>query len=93
MNGVCNETPFGPRHNITNKVAYALKKDSDQPGYPPSLIRVFAVRMELGYNLRYPLRAKQRLFSDWANAHAYLSLHQAHYATYVGFVLSQLMYG
>ena len=36
MSGVCNETPFGPRHDRTNKVACAPKED--QPGYPPSLI-------------------------------------------------------
>ena len=35
-----NDTP----HDKTNKVACAPSKDSDQPGHPPSLIRVFAVR-------------------------------------------------
>ena len=28
----------------TNKMACAPSEDSDQPGHPPSLIRVFAVR-------------------------------------------------
>ena len=27
----------------TNKMIYAPSEDSDQPGHPPSLIRVFAV--------------------------------------------------
>ena len=31
-------------HDKTNKVACAPSVDSDQPGPPPSLIRVFAVR-------------------------------------------------
>ena len=30
----------------TNKTVCALSKDSDQPGHSPSLIRVFAVRMQ-----------------------------------------------
>ena len=35
----------------TNKMACAPSKDSDQPGHPPSLIRVFTVRMKLSYSL------------------------------------------
>ena len=34
-----------PPHDKTNEMACAPSEDSDQPGYPPSLIRVFAVRM------------------------------------------------
>ena len=34
-----------PAHDKTYKMAYAPSKDSDQPGHPPSLIRVFAVRI------------------------------------------------
>ena len=33
-----------PPHNKTNKMACAPSEDSDQPGNPPSLIRVFTVR-------------------------------------------------
>ena len=36
--------PYKPAHDKTNKMACAPSKDSDQPGHPPSLIRVFAVR-------------------------------------------------
>ena len=43
-------------------------EDSDQPGHPPSLIRVFAVRMKKTWVLIYPLSAQQRLWSDWAVA-------------------------
>ena len=38
------ESKFEPPHNKTNKMACAPSEDSDQPGHPPSLIRVFAVR-------------------------------------------------
>ena len=33
-----------PPHDKSNKMACALSEDSDQPGHPPSLNRVFAVR-------------------------------------------------
>ena len=36
-------------------MACALSKDSDQLGHPPSLIRVFAVRMKKAWVLSYPL--------------------------------------
>ena len=32
---------FEPPHDKTNKMACAPSEDSDQPGHPPSLIRVF----------------------------------------------------
>ena len=35
---------FEPEHDKTYKMACAPSKDSDQPGHPPSLIRIFAVR-------------------------------------------------
>ena len=31
-------------HDKTNKMAHVPSEDSDQPGHPPSLIGVFAVR-------------------------------------------------
>ena len=34
---------FEPPHDKTNKMICAPSEDSDQPGHPPSLIRVFAV--------------------------------------------------
>ena len=33
------------QHDKTNEMACAPSEDSDQPGHPPSLIRVFAVRL------------------------------------------------
>ena len=39
----------------------AASEDSDQPGHPPSLIRVFYVRMKKAWVLSYPLSAQRRL--------------------------------
>ena len=57
-------------------------EDSNQPGHPPSLIRVFAVRMKKAWVLSYPLSAQRRLLirlggcPDWSvsslGAHAIL---------------------
>ena len=57
---------------------HAPSEDSDQPGHPPSLIRVSAVHMKKAWFLRYLLSAQGRLWSDWADAKADLSLHWAH---------------
>ena len=46
-----------PPHDKINKMACAPSEDSDQPGHPPSLIRVFAVRMKKAWVLSYPLSA------------------------------------
>ena len=56
----------------------APSEDSDQPGHPPSLIRVFTVRMKKAWVLSYPLSAQRRLWSDLADAQADLSLHWEH---------------
>ena len=62
---------YEPPHDKTNKMVCAPSEDSDQPGHSPSLIRVFAV-------LSYRLSAQRRLWSDWADAKADLSLRWAH---------------
>ena len=62
----------------------APSEDSDQSGHPPSLIRVFAVRMKKAWILSYPLSAQRRLWSDWADAQADLNLRWAH-SHFVGF--------
>ena len=46
---------FEPRHDKTNKIAWAPSEDPDQPGHPPSLIRVFAFHMKKAWVLSYPL--------------------------------------
>ena len=45
-------------HDKTYKMACVPSKDSDQPGHPPSLIRVFTVRMKKAWVLSYPLSAQ-----------------------------------
>ena len=69
----------------------APSEDSDQPGHLPSLIRVFAVCMKKAWVLTYLLSAQRRLWSDWAEAHADLSLRWAH-SHFVGFVMSRLSF-
>ena len=69
----------------------APSDDSDQSGHPPSLIRVFAVRMKTGGILSYPLNAQRRLWSDLADAQADLSLRWAH-SHFVCFVMRRLNY-
>ena len=59
----------------------APSEDPDQTGqigHLPSLIRVFAVRMKKAWVLSYPLSVLRRLWSDWADAQAGLSLRWAH---------------
>ena len=56
----------------------ALSEDSDQPGHPPSLIRVFAVRMKTAWVHSYPLSAQRRLRSAWASAQSDQSLRCPH---------------
>ena len=52
---------FEPAHDKTYKMACAPSEDSDQPGHPPSLIRIFAVRVKKDLVLSYPLSAQRRL--------------------------------
>ena len=67
----------------------APSEDSDQPVHPPSLIRVFGVRMKKDWVFSYPLSAQRRLWSDWADAQADLNLRWAH-SHIVGFVTRRL---
>ena len=71
---------FEPPRDKTNKMACAPSEDSDQPGHPPSLNRVFAVRMKKPSVLSYPLSAQRRLWLDWAHSQ------------FVGFVMRRLIY-
>ena len=67
-----------PPYDKTNKLPCAPSEDSDQPGHPPSLITVFTIRMKKAWVLSYSFSAQRRLWSDWANAQADLSLRWAH---------------
>ena len=82
---------YEPPHDKTNKMACAPTEDSDQPGHPPSLIRVFLVRMRKAWVLSYPLSAQRRLWSDCADAQADLSLRWAQ-CYFVCFVMSRLIW-
>ena len=42
----CERTTNELQHDKTNKMTCAPSEDLDQPGHPPSLIRVFAVCMK-----------------------------------------------
>ena len=71
-------------------MACAPSVDSGQPGCPSSLIRVFADNIKKAWVLSYPLSAHQRLWSDWADAQADLSLRWAH-CHFVCFVMRRLI--
>ena len=74
-----------PRHDKTNKMSVRpVKTQISRP-----VRSVFAVRMKKAWVLSYPLSAQRRLWSDWADAQADLSLRWAH-SHFVGFVMSRL---
>ena len=72
------DTKIEPQHIKTSKMFCAPSEDLDHPGHLPSLVRVFAVRMKKPLVRSYPLRAQRRLWSDWADAQADLSLRWVH---------------
>ena len=67
-----------PRYDKTNKVT-VHPADSDQPGHPPSLISVFAVRPSFLLVDNEDLDAQADLSLRWAHSH------------FVGFVMSWLI--
>ena len=69
----------------------APSEDSDQPGHPPSLIGVFAVRSMVSLGPKVSSCGHRRLWLDWADAQADLSVHWAH-SHIVGFVMSRLIF-
>ena len=80
---------FEPWHDKTNKMAVRLAKTQIRLGIRP-VWSVFTVRMKKFWVLSYPLNAQRRLWSDWADAQADLSLRWAH-THFVGFVMSWLI--
>ena len=62
---------------VTKPTKWHVRPVKTQPGHPPSLIRVFTVRMKKAWVLSYPLSGQRRLWSDWADAQADLSLRWA----------------
>ena len=65
---------YEPPHDKNNKMTFSPSEDSDQPGHPPSLMRVFAVRMKKHWILSYQLSALRKRWSDWTAAQAESSL-------------------
>ena len=59
------------------KMAFAPSEDSDQPGHPPSLINVFAVRSVGSWGPNVSSCGQRRLWSDWADVQADLCLRWA----------------
>ena len=55
---------FESPHDKANKMSCVPSEDSDQPGHSPSLIRVFAVRINKAWLLCYPLSAQRSLWPD-----------------------------
>ena len=62
----------------THKMTFVPSEDSDQPGHPPSLIRVFTVRSMGSLGPNFASGGQSWLWSDWADAQADLSLRWAH---------------
>ena len=71
-----------------NKVSVRPAKTQISLGIRP-VWSVFAVRMKKAWVLSYPLSAQRRLWSDWADAQADLSLLSAH-TQFNGFLMSWL---
>ena len=78
INGFWSAWKYELQHDKTNKMTCAPSKDSDQPGHPPSLIRVFAVHMKKPWVLSYPLSAQGRLWSDWDRSFCWFCHAAAH---------------
>ena len=54
-----------PPHDKTNKMTCVPSKDSDQPGHPPSLIRVFVVCMKTQWALNYRAHGEDSDQTGW----------------------------
>ena len=78
-----------PPHDKTNKMTSAPSEDSDQPGHPPSLISIFTVHSMGSWGSNLSSCGQRRLWSDWADAQADLSLRWVH-NHFVGFVMRRL---
>ena len=84
--GYLGPSVYKPRHDKTNKMAVRPAKTQISLGIRP----VFALRMKKHWVLSYALSTQGRLWSDWADAQADLSIHWAR-THFVGFVMSWLI--
>ena len=83
---------FKPPRDKTNKMACAPSEDSDQPGHPPSLIRVFAVRMKKAWTLSCPLSECPGWSESLLGAQPqYWFCHEAAHFSYLLFILSEFL--
>ena len=57
---------FEPPHGKTKKMTFVPSEDSDQPGHPPSLIRVFAMRSMDSLGPNFASGGQRWLWSDWS---------------------------
>ena len=74
-----NATITNERQHKTNKMTCVPSADSDQPGHPPSVhIRVFAMSSMASWGPNALSCGQPRLWSDWVDAQADLSLHWEH---------------
>ena len=87
---VYTKTKYEPQHDKTNKMSVVPAKTQISLGFRP-VWSVFAVRMKKPWVLSYPMSAQRRLWSDWADAQADLSVRWAH-TRFVVFVMSLLIY-
>ena len=81
-----------PPHDKTNKMIFVPSEDSDQPGHPPSLIRVFAVRMKKHWLFTYPL-AHSEDSDQTGQMPRLIWVFVGRTYHFVGFVMRQLIYG
>ena len=76
---------YEPAHDKTIKLTCMPSEDSDQPGHPPSLIKVFAVLSMGGQGPNASSCGQWRLWSGWSES----SLGTFHF---VGFVMFRLIW-
>ena len=69
---------YEPHRDKTNEMACAPSEDSDQPGHPPSLIRVFTVRLMGTVAKDHSFLQADSEDSDQISSQADLSLRWAH---------------
>ena len=78
-----------PPHDKTNKVACAPSEDADQPGHPPSLIRVFTVRLMGSLGPRLSSSGQRRLLIRLGGCPGW-SVFAGRTGHFVGFVMRRL---
>ena len=58
LSALCEIILYEPPHDKTNKMACGVRQAK---GHPPSVIRVFSVRMKKAWVLSYSMSAQRRL--------------------------------